>query len=126
MLLFLIALVALAIHLLIGWPWTVLGGVLAGLVKGRWGWAYGGLGVALSWMGLVFWNYIVVPAETGKTYALLGDLLGNLSPTLVVGITLLLGAVLGMLGGLIGTQLRFLIRPPAPKTVSGVLQSEEL
>lgn len=105
------ALAAFVLHLVLGWAWTLLAGVGAGVWAGRRGWRVGGVAVGLEWLVLVGYNYVVAPAETGAMLETMGGIVGNMPGFAIVAISLLIGVLLGALGGLIGTQLRRLVRP---------------
>jgi hypothetical protein len=94
--------VALALHVLLGWPWSILGGAVAGFASARTGWLVGAVAVGLSWSILVTYNFAVAPAEISRFLAITGGVLGNMSGPLVVVVTVSIGALLGLLGGTIG------------------------
>ena len=101
-------LLALAVHLLVGWWATPLAALAGGLWKGRGGWWLGLLAVLAAWGGLVIYTAAVDADAFGRMLATVGGLLGNLPGFAVVAATLLMGAVLGLLGGLAGSQVRYL------------------
>lgn len=108
------AALALALHLVLGWAWTVVAGFAAGFwvvlrapaggSLGRHGWLVGTLGVGIEWAALVLYNFIVAGGAIGRMVHTVGGLLGNLPGFAVVLLTVLLGAVLGAVGGLAGAQ----------------------
>ncbi|MEM8487192.1 MAG: hypothetical protein AAF564_16685 [Bacteroidota bacterium] len=100
---------ALLLHLFLGWEWTLLAGVLYGLMTQYNGWLWGGLSVAAGWGLLVLFNFVVASAPVGEMTHVTGQILGNLPGALVVVMTLLIGGLLGILGGLVGTQLAQLV-----------------
>jgi hypothetical protein len=103
------AVVSIAAHLVLGWEWTVLAGVVGGLAARRVsGWLVGAGGVALGWAALVIYTAGVAPASLRILIDTLEQLAGNIPGEALVGLTVLLGGVLGALGGGIGS----LIRPP--------------
>ena len=102
--------VALVLHLLLGWTWTILAGVVAGVWLGRRGWLVGGIGVGLSWLGLVGHNFAVAAEPVGRMVDTLGGILGNLPGFVVVAVTVLIGVLLGLVGGGLGTQLGLLVK----------------
>ena len=104
------AILALVLHLLLGWMWTVLAGVVVGVWKGPRGWLFGGIGVGLSWLGLVIYNFVVAAGPVGRMTDTFGGILGNLPGFVIVAITVLLGVLLGMIGGGLGTQLGLLLK----------------
>ena len=103
-----IAVFALVLHILLGWAWTFLAGVVAGVWVGRRGWLVGGVGVGLGWLVLVMYNIIVASGPVGRMTETLGGILGNLPGFVVLGITVLIGVLLGTVGGGLGTQVRLL------------------
>lgn len=116
MLLFLALAVTLALHVVLGWPWSIVGGFVAGVGAKRFGWALGTVAVALSWTILVVYNFAVAPEEMARFVEVTSTLLGNMNGPMLVLTTVLLGALLGLLGGGIGSLVRNivdLIRHPA-------------
>lgn len=111
MIILLTAALALLLHVLLGWPWVVLAALVAGVLKGRWGWAHGALGVGLSWTILLMQRLLETPAETGRVLEIMGTLFQGRSAGFVVLASLFIGLLIGALGGVIGTQLRLLVRP---------------
>ncbi len=116
MIILLTAALALILHLLLGWPWVVLAGIVAGVLKGRWGGLHGALGVGLSWGMLLMQRLLETPAETGRLLGIMGDLFQG-SSFFVIGLSLCIGLLIGALGGVIGTQLRLLVRPQSDNAV---------
>lgn len=102
-------LVALVLHILIGWPWSIAGGAVAGFASSRSGWLVGTVAVAMSWALLVLYNFATSPAEMGRFISITGALFGNLSGPMLVGVTVSIGALLGLLGGTIGGLTRRIV-----------------
>lgn len=101
--------VAVLLHLLLGWEWTILAGVGAGMwFEGR-GWIFGALAVGLDWLALVVFSFSVDSRAVGVMTYTMGRILGNLPSPVIVAITLLIGMLIGGLGGAAGTQLRRII-----------------
>ena len=105
---------AIVLHLILGWPWVILAAVIMGLVAGKRGWLVGLCGVGLAWLLLIGWNYIMAAdaiARMMETMSnLIGGMLGTSLPAFVFLIlTVLIGSLLGLLGGLIGTRLSMLL-----------------
>lgn len=100
------AVVALAFHLTLGWMWTTGAGVAGGLVAARHGWLVGLLGVAVDWAVLVGYSMLGAGAATEIMIRTVGDILGNTPGAAVVAATVLIGALLGGLGGVVGTATR--------------------
>lgn len=99
---------AFALHLLLGWAWTILAGIVVGVWQGRRGWLVGAAGVGLSWLGLVVYNLVVAPGPVGRMADTLGGILGNLPGFAVMALTVLIGVLLGVVGGGLGTRLGLL------------------
>ena len=103
------AIFSIVVHLLFGWAWTlgagILGGALAERTEGARGWFVGAAGVALAWAILVVYNFVVAGTPTQILVDNLGALFGNIPGFVLVGGTVLLGALIGALGGVIGQTL---------------------
>ena len=100
------AMLAVVLHLVLGWAWTLGAGVVGGLWAGRRGWLTGLRGVALGWAALVAWGFVAAPEATVRMARTVGGLFGNLPGVVTILATLLIGAALGTAGGLVGQQLR--------------------
>lgn len=96
---------SLALHLTLGWAWTVLAGVAGGWLARRRGWLVGLVGVGGAWLALVGYSFLVAPMPTRAMAGAMGGIMGNLPGWAVVALTLLIGLVLGGLGGGIGSLL---------------------
>lgn len=107
---------ALVLHLLLGWAWTLAAGIAGGFRAVRQGWLVGALGVGLDWLAFLLYNYLVAQAATSELVRVLGDVLGGLPGVAVLGLTLLIGLVLGALGGFIGAQAARLFHATSPRT----------
>ena len=103
---------ALLLHILIGWQWTILAGVVYGFLGPRLVWLHAALACGLAWTLLVLWNYAVAPLETGRMTETVGGLFGNIAPSAVVALTILLCALCGLIGALIGRRLHLIFRRP--------------
>lgn len=104
------AVLALMIHLALGWPWVVAAGVCGGFFAMRRGWLVGLAGVGLSWTVLIIYGLVVAAGPTQEMLRVMGALIGNITSPGVVALTLLIGCALGGLGGGIGTQLAAMVR----------------
>lgn len=100
---------SLLLHLLLGWEWTIFAGVAAGLWFAKSGWMIGGAAVGVEWLLVVVYSYLVDTRAVGVMTETLGGIMGNLPGWAVVGFTLLIGLVLGVLGGAVGSQIRKLV-----------------
>ncbi|MEO1076239.1 MAG: hypothetical protein AAFX41_09785 [Bacteroidota bacterium] len=110
-LVFVTATVALTLHVILGWTWSVLAAVLGGFVMGRGGSVVGALGLVLPRAGLVLWNLAVYGPEMARMTEAIGSLLGGLPSFVVPLLTLVTALVLGTLGGLTGASLRKQLLP---------------
>jgi len=118
MLFVLSSLVALVLHVTLGWQWSIVGGVVAGLGAHRFGWAVGSIAVGLGWMLLVLYNFSAAPAETARFVEITSGLFGNMTGATLVLTTILIGVLLGGLGGTIGALARSLAPSFGEKTPS--------
>ena len=101
---------ALALHLTLGWAWTLGAGILGGVWTPRGGWLVGLLGVGLAWLALVLYNLAWHADAVGTMLETLGGIMGGLPGFLIVLLTLLIGTLLGVLGGAVGAHARALFR----------------
>lgn len=115
-----VVLLALAFHLMLGWAWSPVAGLAAGFWIGRRGWIAGMAAVGLSWLLLVTYSFAAAPRATAAMADVFGGILGNLPGAAIVGMTLLIGALLGALGGLAGSSLARLTGRGAAPVVSPV------
>ncbi|WP_456426082.1 hypothetical protein [Rhodocaloribacter sp.] len=104
---------AVVLHLILGWPWTILAGVAAGVWKGRGGWRTGALGVGLGWLFFVGYDYLVAAGTVSEMTRVMGEFMGNLPGFVVVVVTLVIGLVLGALGGAVGARAAALAKRQA-------------
>lgn len=102
----LVGVLALTLHLLLGWHWALGASFVAGIVTPRHGWFIGAAGTALAWAGLVLYAFWADPESTRVLLDALGALAGNIPGSAIVALTVGLGALLGGLGGAIGTLSR--------------------
>lgn len=93
-------LTALVAHLLFGWAWTPLGGVVAGLNSGTRPFSIASLAGGLSWGALTGYNLAVAPGETARMLSTMGAIFGGIPGPVVAFATVLIGALLGLLGAL--------------------------
>ena len=100
---------SLALHLTLGWAWTLGAGLVGGLWAGRNGWFLGAAGTALGWAALVGYTAAVASGPFRMLVDTIGDLAGPVPGLILLPATVLLGALLGGIGGGIGGQLRPLI-----------------
>ena len=101
-------LLALAVHLTLGWAWTLAAGIAGGAWARQRGWLVGLVGVAAAWAALVAYNFAIAPDATVRMARTVGGLLGNLPGFVTVLATVLVGALIGAVGGFVGQQLRAL------------------
>jgi hypothetical protein len=96
---------ALALHLTLGWAWTLVAGLEVGAALRQGGWWAGGLMGTVSWGLLIGWSFWNAPAETARMTGTVGELLAGISGVLFVGAVLGIGFVLGAVGALAGSFL---------------------
>lgn len=102
------------LHLLIGWEWTIAAGVMAGVLAPETGGRSGLLAVGASWGGVLLWSLLAAPDASAVLLDVLGGLVGGNTPgAAIVALTLAFGALLGLTGGLAGSQARLLAQPAA-------------
>lgn len=102
---------AAALHLVFGWPFTVVGAALGGFLAGRYGWLSGLLAGVLSWTALALWSLSVDSRAIGEMWRVVGLILGGGDPWVVFVVTISLGALLGASGGWVGANARNLLGP---------------
>jgi hypothetical protein len=103
------AVLSVLLHWTLGWEATVLAGLLGGAWAERAHWLVGGAGVALGWASFVVYTAAVSPAALRVLLDTLSSLAGNIPGEALVGLTVLLGGVLGCLGGAVGRLLRVML-----------------
>lgn len=113
---FFVAVLALLIHLVLGWEWTILAGLAAGGLSPRYGWFVGAAGTALSWTGILIYTFAVAPASTRILLDTLSGFAGNIPGSALVALTVAFGALIGGLGGAIGMLLWPAIKPVLPSS----------
>ena len=101
-------LLALVVHLALGWAWTLAAGIAGGAWARQRGWLVGLVGVAAAWAALVAYNFAIAPDATVRMARTVGGLLGNLPGFVTVLATVFVGALIGAVGGFVGQQLRAL------------------
>lgn len=97
--------VTILMHLLLGWGWTLVGGLIVGAGLRRGGWWAGGVVGLLDWTVLVGWSFWSAPTETARMAHTVGELLEGMPGVLFVGAVLGMGFALGAIGGLAGSYL---------------------
>ena len=106
MLPFVVALgLALLLHLLVGWEWTLLAGVVYGFWVRRLAWLGAGVVGLLAWALLLLYSYVVAAESMGRMSDTIAALAGGSASWLVPLATLTVGFVLGALGGVLGAML---------------------
>jgi len=118
MVVLLTALLSLGVHLALGWEWTVLAGIVGGVLsRPSWGWLVGAGGTALAWAALVIYSAWIAPASFRILLDTVASLAGNIPGATLVGMTVFMGALLGALGGGIGSVLRPLAEERVPASL---------
>jgi len=96
---------SVVIHLVFGWAWTLVAGILGGALASKRGWLVGMVGVGSGWAACLVYSYAVAPEPTATMLGALSRLAGNIPGAVLVLASLLIGLALGLFGGVIGTQL---------------------
>jgi hypothetical protein len=107
---FLVAALSLLVHLVLGWGWTIVAGIVAGFWIDRRGWLVGAAGVGLGWLILVGHAAAVAGPEVGEMARVMGEVFGGFPGAVIYLLSVVLGLVLGLIGGVIGSQSRALVR----------------
>ncbi len=103
------AVLAVVLHVVLGWAWTPLAGLTAGLWQGKGGWWVGGAAVGASWLCLVGYSALVAPEPTMRLATILGSMAGEIPNLLVLASTVAIGVLLGTTAGGLGTRIRLLL-----------------
>lgn len=113
-----VTLLALALHLVLGWWWTAVAALIGGYWIGRRGWMLGAAAVGFDYLALVLYSYAADPRAFGVMTDTMGALVGNLPGAAIVAVTLAIGAATGALAGAAGSRLRRVVElRPAPANV---------
>lgn len=106
---------AILLHVFVGWAWSFAAAFVLGFWEGKRGWLLGAALLSLSWTLIVAYNWILAAAPVSRMLNVMGGILGNLPGFAVALITVLLGALLGLIGGGLGTSLaQLLMRRETP------------
>ncbi|MDA0683026.1 MAG: hypothetical protein O2797_08835 [Bacteroidetes bacterium] len=98
-------LVSIALHVFMGWSWSIAGAVLVGALQPRLGWLAGGTVLTLSWGLLIGSNFFVAPKETFNMINTVAQLIGDLPGFVTVAATLMIAFVLGSASGWLGAAI---------------------
>ncbi|MCY4232725.1 MAG: hypothetical protein OXE59_03135 [Bacteroidetes bacterium] len=101
--------VAMLLHLILGWAWSIGGGIAVGLYRAEHAWIVGGIATGLSWAAFVIHAFIVAPEPTQRLMDIMGALFGGIPSGLVPVATILVGIIVGSSGGAFGAAFRPLI-----------------
>lgn len=100
-------LVALALHLSVGWVLSPLGAVLAAWLRNRGtGLLLGAMVLVASWGAVIVYSFAVAPAETAEMTRVVSGIIGLGPGIMTVLLTVLVAALLGAAGGGVGGALR--------------------
>ncbi len=99
-------LLALALHLILGWELGVVGAIYAGWAGKGNGFRTGALVLGIVWAALIAYNFAVAPSESMNMAEVMAGLLGSLPAFVTVLLTLLISVVVGGVGGMIGSSFR--------------------
>jgi len=101
----LVAILSLFFHILFGWMWVVLAAIGGGWMYHERGWAVGGIGVSLSWILLVGYNYLVAPFQVSEMTRVMASLFGGLPSLSIPLLTVIIGIIIGTVGGALGSAM---------------------
>lgn len=102
------AFISAGLHVGLGWEWTLLAAIAGGLLSVRRGWLTGSLALALSWGALLLGSFFLAPDASAVLLGVLDALIGgNTNGAIAVACTLLFGGLLGLCGGVIGSQIHY-------------------
>jgi len=101
---------AVVLHGVLGWAWTILAGVLAGAWYPSRGYLLGAGCVGGAWTLFVVYTALRAPEAFRTLIGLIGAFSGNMPGAAVVAGTVGLGGLIGALGGGLGSGLAFLLR----------------
>ena len=106
----LVAGLSVAGHILFGW-WAVIPvAALGALFSQGKGWLTGLAGVLLAWAGIVAYSFVLATGPTAEMARSVGQLAGGLPPATIPVATLLMGALLGAVSGMLGHSVRNITR----------------
>lgn len=105
-LLFICCIIALAVHVVLGWPWSILGGVVAGWLEPRGGWWRGALVVGSAWLILIGYNLLVATGPVREMHRVVASIAGNLPAWTIPVLSVFVGLLIGAAGGMVGASLR--------------------
>ena len=114
MIILLSLIITLTLHVLLGWEWTLVGGILCGWFSPERGWLKGMGVVGSAWALYVAFDWFDAPEAVTKMLGTFGQIIGNLPGLLVVVLTIFIGCLLGVFGGLIGSSLTHLLQANRP------------
>ena len=97
--------VAVVLHLLLGWAWSIGGGVAAGLYRADRAWLAGGIAVGLGWAVFVIHALAVSPEPSLRLFNIMGALFGDIPSAFIPVGTILVGILLGIAGGGLGGSI---------------------
>ncbi|MCY3594461.1 MAG: hypothetical protein OXI05_08455 [Bacteroidota bacterium] len=102
---------AIILHLILGWAWSIGGGIAAGMYCRRRAWLAGGIAVGLGWTLFVAHAFIVAPEPTLRLLAIMGAMFGGLPGALIPVVTVFVGGLLGVAGGTLGASMNPVLTP---------------
>jgi len=99
--------VALALHLMVGWVLSPLGAVAAAWWRNRGtGILLGTIVLVASWGSVIVYSFAVAPTETAEMTRVISSIVGFGPGFITVLLTALVAALLGAAGGGVGAALR--------------------
>ncbi len=93
---------AILLHVVFGWQWSIVAGAVVGWWIIRKGWLFGALTVGCAWSILVAYNYVVAPESFGRLTSTLSGFVPGAPAWSIPVATILIGTLLGAVGGFLG------------------------
>ncbi len=79
---------------------------MAGWLEPRGGWWRGALAVGTAWLILIGYNLVVAPGPVREMHRVVAAVAGNLPGWTIPVLSVFVGLLVGVAGGLVGTSLR--------------------
>ena len=114
--------VSIALHLLLGWAWTIGGGIAVGLYRVDRAWLMGGISVGFGWAVFVAHAFLVSPEPTMRLLGIMGAIFGDVPGIFILIGTILVGILLGIAGGALGASMNPILTPLLHRLMPGIFQ----
>lgn len=98
-------LASLLFHVILGWEWSLLGGIFCGMMIAKNPGVWGAVCVGSSWLLLIVFNLFRAREAVLEMITVTGQIVGNLPGFVIVLLTVFIGSALGFVGALAGGKL---------------------